>query len=69
MISKPIDKEFNVEISGGRFSASFLNDLVDAHTRKIAPRYRKFQRLYEGKHRIQGRKKPDGNKQIGRAHV
>ena len=44
MISKPIDKEFNVEISGGRFSASFLNDLVDAHTRKIAPRYRKFQR-------------------------
>lgn len=62
MISKPIDKEFNVEISGERFSASFLNDLVDAHTRKIAPKYRKFQRLYEGKHRIQGRKKPDGNK-------
>ena len=57
MISKPIDKEFNVEISGERFSASFLNDLVDAHTRKIAPRYRKFQRLYEGKHKIQGRKK------------
>ena len=38
MIEKPIDKEFNTEADGTeRFSASFLNDLVDAHTRKIAP--------------------------------
>ena len=57
MISKPIDREFNVEISGGRFSASFLNDLVDAHTRKIAPRYRKFQRLYEGQTQDTGAEK------------
>lgn len=34
-ISRPIDKEFNVENTGGRFSTTFLNDLVDTHTRKI----------------------------------
>ena len=61
-ISRPIDKEFNVENTGGRFSTTFLNDLVDTHTRKIASKYRKFQRLYEGKHKIQGRKKIDENK-------
>lgn len=61
-INKPIDKEFNVEVTGGRFSVTFLNDLVDTHTRKIAPKYKKFQRLYEGKHKIQNRAKPDSNK-------
>lgn len=61
-ISRPIDREFNVEITGGRFSASFLNDLVDTHTRKIAPKFRKFQRLYEGRHKILNRKKTDENK-------
>ena len=62
MISKPIDKEFNAELEGGRFNASFLNDLVEAHTKKVAPRYRKFQKLYEGKHKILNRKKTDKNK-------
>lgn len=62
MISKPIDKEFNVEMEEGRFSASFLNDLVEAHSKKVAPRYRKFQKLYEGKHKILNRKKTDKNK-------
>lgn len=61
-ISRPVDKRFNVEITGGRFSTSFLNELVDTHTRKIAPKYRKFQKLYEGKHKILNRKKPDDNK-------
>ena len=28
-LSRPIDKEFNVEVEGGRFSTEFLNDLVD----------------------------------------
>ena len=48
-LSRPIDREFNVEVEGGRFSTSFLNDLVDTHVNKIAPRYVKFQKLYEGK--------------------
>lgn len=42
-LSRPIDKEFNVEVEGGRFSTEFLNDLVDTHVNKIAPRYIKFQ--------------------------
>ena len=63
MIERPIDKEFNTEADGTqRFSASFLNDLVDAHTRKIAPRYRKYQNLYEGKHKILNKKPKDKNK-------
>ena len=41
-LSRPIDKEFNVEVEGGRFSTEFLNDLVDTHVNKIAPRYIKF---------------------------
>lgn len=61
-ISKPIDKEFNVEMEVSRFSATFLNDLVDTHVRKIATKYKKYQRLYEGKHRIQSRPKRDENK-------
>lgn len=51
-LSRPIDREFNVEVEGGRFSTEFLNDLVDTHVNKIAPRYVKFQKLYEGKHNI-----------------
>lgn len=63
MINKPIDGEFNTEADGSqRFSVTFLNDLVDAHTRKIAPRYRKFQNLYEGKHRILRKQVKDKNK-------
>lgn len=62
MITKPIDKEFNIEVEESRFSATFLNDLIDAHTRKIAPKYRKYQRLYEGKHKILNKKQADKNK-------
>lgn len=61
-LSRPIDKEFNVEVEGGRFSTEFLNDLVDTHVNKIAPRYVKFQKLYEGKHKIQNRPRKDKNK-------
>lgn len=61
-LSRPIDKEFNVEVEGVRFSTSFLNDLVDTHVNKIAPRYVKFQKLYEGKHKIQNRPRKDKNK-------
>lgn len=53
MIQKPIDREFNTEAEPGeRFSTTFLNDLVDAHSTKIAPRLRHWQNLYEGKHSI-----------------
>ena len=62
MISRPIDKAFNVEMDKSRFSASFLNDLVEAHTKNIAPRYKHYQKLYEGKHKILNRKKADKNK-------
>mgnify|MGYP000103917472 FL=1 len=61
-LSRPIDREFNVEVEGGRFSTEFLNDLVDTHVNKIAPRYIKFQKLYEGKHKIQNRPRKDKNK-------
>lgn len=62
MINKPIDKEFNVEMAKSRFSATFLNELVETHTKKIAPRYTHYQKLYEGKHKILSRQKTDKNK-------
>lgn len=62
MIGRPIDKEFNIEVEESRFGTSFLNDLVEAHSKKVAPKYRKYQKLYEGKHRILNRKKTDKNK-------
>ena len=62
MINKPVDGDFNVAEVSSRFSTSFLNDLVEAHTKKIAPKYKKFQKLYEGKHKILNRQKTDPNK-------
>ena len=62
MISRPIDKTFNAEMAESRFSATFLNDLVEAHVKKIAPKYKKYQKLYEGKHKILSRQKTDKNK-------
>jgi SPP1 family phage portal protein len=62
MIGKPIDRAFNMEMAESRFSASFLNDLVEAHVKKIAPKYKKYQKLYEGKHKILSRQKTDKNK-------
>ncbi|AVM69715.1 phage portal protein [Lachnospiraceae bacterium oral taxon 500] len=52
-----VDKEFNVELEESRFSTSFLNSLVETHQKKIAPQYKKFQNLYEGKHKILNRQK------------
>lgn len=58
-----IDGRFNTEQDGTqRFSVTFLNDLIDTHTRKIAPKYRKWQNLYEGKHKILKKKPADENK-------
>ena len=37
-LSRPIDKEFNVEVEGGRFSTEFLNDLVDTHVEQTEKR-------------------------------
>lgn len=62
MITKPIDKEFNVEQESQRINPSFLSEVISAHTKKIAPKYRKYQRLYENKHRILNRPKMDENK-------
>ena len=62
MLIKPIDGEFNVEVQTQRISASFLDDLIDTHKRKTAPKYRKYQRLYENKHKIANRPRKDENK-------
>lgn len=62
MITKPIDKEFNAAAEGVRIDPSFLSELINAHTRRIAPKYRKYQRLYENKHKILSRPKKDENK-------
>lgn len=63
MIDKVIDKKFNTEADGSeRFSASFLNDLIDAHTKNVAPKYIKFQKLYEGTHKIRNKPRQDKNK-------
>lgn len=62
MINRPIDGEFNTEQTTGRISSTFLDDLISTHTKRIAPKYRKYQRLYENKHRIANRSKKDENK-------
>ena len=62
-----IDGRFNTEQDGTqRISVSFLNKLIDTHTRKIAPNYRKWQNLYEGKHKILKKKPADANKPCNR---
>ena len=62
-----IDGRFNTEQDGTqRISVSFLNKLIDTHTRKIAPKYRKYQNLYEGKHKILKKKPADTNKPCNR---
>ena len=62
-----IDGRFNTEQDGTqRVSVSFLNKLIDTHTRKIAPKYRKYQNLYEGKHKILKKKPADANKPCNR---
>ena len=62
MINKPIDGEFNVEQTTERISTTFLEELISAHTKNIAPKYRKYQKLYENKHKIANRPKKDENK-------
>ena len=61
MINKPIDNTFNTEQTG-RISTTFLDNLISTHTRKIAPKYKKYQKLYENKHKILNRPKKDENK-------
>ena len=62
-----IDGRFNTEQDGTqRISVSFLNKLIDTHTRKIAPKYKKYQNLYEGKHKILKKKPADDNKPCNR---
>lgn len=62
MITKPIDKEFNAEATSQRIGSEFLAELIQAHSKRIAPKYRKYQRLYENKHKILNRPKRDENK-------
>lgn len=62
MITRPIDNEFNAERVDSCIDETFLSDLITAHTRKIAPKYRKYQNLYENRHKILSRPKQDDNK-------
>lgn len=62
MINKPIDKAFNVEVVKEHISTTFLEELISTHSKKLAPRYRKYQKLYENKHKIAGRPRKDANK-------
>lgn len=62
MINKPIDKEINTEQTTGRIDERFLTELISAHKRKKVPKYKKFQRLYENKHKIANRQVKDENK-------
>jgi SPP1 family phage portal protein len=65
MLDKPIDGNFNVEeVKAGApvISGTFLDELVSTHTKKIAPKYQKYQKLYENKHKIANRPKKDENK-------
>jgi SPP1 family phage portal protein len=57
---KPRDEEMNIEIVTPRFSATFLDDLVEYHMRKVAPLYRKFDNLYRGKVKIYKKRRTDG---------
>lgn len=57
-----IDGEFNTAQTVGRISTTFLDELVSTHTKKVAPKYRKYQKLYENKHKIAGRPRKDENK-------
>lgn len=57
-----VDKEFNTEQATGRISGTFLDELINTHTKKIAPVYKHYQNLYENKHKIANRPKKDANK-------
>jgi SPP1 family phage portal protein len=62
MAKKPVDKQFNVENDVQEISVAFLEELITTHKKKIAPKYRKYQKLYENKHKIQNRPRKDENK-------
>jgi SPP1 family phage portal protein len=59
---KPIDGEFNVERTEESISTAFLEELIITHKKKIAPKYTKYQKLYENKHKIANRPRKDENK-------
>ena len=60
IMDKPHDEEINIEVVQPRFNAKFLDDLVEYHTKKVAPRFKKFDNLYRGKVKIFKKKRADG---------
>ena len=62
MINRPLDKEINIEQIAPRISTTFLEEVISYHKKKVAPKYKKFQKLYENKHKIANRPKKDENK-------
>ena len=62
MVDTRVDKEFNVAQETGEIKVTFLEELISYHNKKVAPNYRKYQKLYENKHKILNRPKKDENK-------
>jgi SPP1 family phage portal protein len=62
MMDRRIDREFNTEQTVGRIKTTFLDELISTHMRKIAPKYIKYQKIYENKHKIANRPRKDDNK-------
>lgn len=62
MVLNPKDGVINIEQQESRFSASLLDEMVDYHLKKKAPKYRRFQRLYEGKAKIYKKKRDSENR-------
>lgn len=57
IVERPKDGELNIEVVESHFNVALLDDLVDYHLKKKAPKYKRFQRLYEGKAKIFNKKK------------
>jgi len=57
---KPREEEMNIEVVTPHFSATFLDELVSYHKRKVAPRYRRFENLYRGRVKIYKKTRTDG---------
>ena len=62
MLNKSIDGEFNVAEEQKRISTTFLEELISIHRKRMVPTYKKYQKLYENKHKINHRPRKDPNK-------
>ena len=57
-----IDGQYNVERVTNPIDPRFLEELISSHGKKDVKRYKKYQRIYENKHKIANRARKDENK-------